>query len=277
MRAITIGLVNIDQSELTIAIMETLMGLPKDRWNPQLILIDNGSVQKDVETLRTWVDDHQARFGDTAFVATGENLGASGGRNLILQRAEGERILILDNDLVLSQGYEWLDMLWGDLDDDDQVAIAGPLLVFAEHPNVAQAAGIGLTRLGRVGYLHRGDNVDRVPLTAIEVVASPAACWLMNSDAQRKVGLFPQMYYPMQYWDVDYCMQLRASGFTILCDRRVRISHIVNVTTRARGSREFARTAVRHGMIFRDRWRHQLMEIDTIQDSEIYLGPVPRL
>ena len=276
MRAITIGLVNIDQSELTIAIMEALMGLPKDRWNPQLILIDNGSAQKDVETLRTWVDDHQARFGDTAFVATGENLGASGGRNLILQRAEGERILILDNDLVLSQGYEWLDMLWGDMNSHAMVGIVSPMLLFAEHPHIVQAAGIGLTRLGRVGYLHRGEAADCVPTDVEPVVAAPAACWLLNGEAQRAVGLFPEEYHPMQYEDVDYCMQLRAAGWQTLCDRGIRISHIGNVTTRAVGGSRYARLAVRHGMIFRERWRHQLAEIDAIDDSEIYWGPVPR-
>ena len=276
MRSLTIGLVNIDQSELTIAMMENLAGLPKDRWNPQLIVIDNGSARAEVDALRKWVERNQARFGDTVLVATGENLGASGGRNLILQRARGERILILDNDLLLPQDFGWLDALWQDLDDDDQLAIAGPMLVFATHPTVVQAVGIGLTKLGRVGYLYRGDAVDRVPSTPTRVVASPAACWLMNAAAQRKVGLFPQMYHPMQYWDVDYCMQLREAGFAILCDPRIRISHIGNVTTRAHGNREFARTAVRHGMIFRERWRHVLQEIDAIDDCDIYWGPIPR-
>jgi GT2 family glycosyltransferase len=80
----------------------------------------------------------------------------------------------------------------------------------------------------------------------------------------------------MQYWDVDYCMQLRAAGFGVLCDPRVRVRHIANVTTRAHGDREFARTAVRHGMIFRERWRRELEEIEVIEDADIYWGPIPR-
>jgi len=275
-RSISIGLININQSGLTIAMMEKLAGLSRRGWSAQLIVIDNGSEQEDLNRLREWIDSHSASFADTDFTATGENLGASAGRNLILGRAEGQRILILDNDLVLDDEDAWLDRLWRDLDEDERLAIAGPTLVFAQYPDVIQAMGIGLTRLGRVGYLHRGDAVDTVPTTPVEVVASPAACWLMDGAIQREIGLFPEIYHPMQFWDVDYCMQLRAAGFGVLCDRRVRVKHIANVTTRSRGNREFARTAVRHGMIFRERWSDALAKLDTIDDVDIYWGPIPR-
>ena len=276
MRSITIGVLNVDQAELTIALLERLAELPGDRWHPQLVLVDNGSARPDIERLRGWVGDNRGRFGDAVLMESEKNLGASAGRNLILERSEGDRILILDNDLVLAEGDAWLSTPWKDLDDDAHLAIAGPLLVFAAHPDVVQAAGIGLTRLGRVGYLHRGDHVDSVPFAPTRVLASPAACWLMSAEAQRAVGLFPEIYAPMQYWDVDYCMQLGAAGFGVLCDRSVRVRHIANVTTRSLGDRTFARTAVRHGMIFRERWHEKLAEINVIDDAEIYWGPIPR-
>lgn len=275
MRPVTIGVINLDQAELTIAMLERLAELPSDLWSVQLILIDNGSASEDTMKLRRWIGDHASSFGDIVFLETGKNLGASAGRNLILARSDGDRILILDNDIVLADDDWWLKKLWTDL-DDETVAIAGPMLVFAEHPEVVQAAGIGLTRLGRVGYLHRGDLADGVPPESVRVVASPAACWLMSAEAQQSVGHFPEIYHPMQYWDVDYCMQLRAAGFGVLCDRSVRVRHIANVTTRSLGDRTFARTAVRHGMIFRERWGDELAELDVMNDSDIYWGPIPR-
>lgn len=267
---------NLEQAALTTAVIASLAGLRSRSWRTQLVLVDHGSGARDLERLRAGVAEHRNHFDDVVFLDAGRNLGAAAGRNRILERSEGSRILILDNDLELENDLAWLEGLWGDLDDDPSLAIAGPTLVFARYPELVQAAGIGLTRLGRVAYLHRGEPVDAVPRTPVRVLASPAACWLVDRGIQREVGLFPEIYYPMQYWDVDYCMQLHEAGYGVLCDRRHRVRHIVNVTTRAMGDRVFARTAVRHGMIFRERWGHRLEQVADVEDDDVYWGPVPR-
>lgn len=276
MRKLSVGVLNIDQARMTIDLLAALAELPSETWSVQLIVLDNGSTDDSAHVLRSWLGESGSRFEECVFETSGENLGAAGGRNVVLERADGDRILILDNDIVPPADDTWLSSLWRDMDEDDSLAIAGPMLVFADHPGIVQAAGIGLTGLGRVGYLHRGDPVDEVPTDPTRVVASPAACWLLSAEARHSVGLLPEIYHPMQYWDVDYCMQLRAAGWGILCDRGVRLRHIVNVTTKAQGHRRFARTAVRHGMIFRERWGEVLAEIETIEDSQIYWGPIPR-
>ncbi|MEM7416204.1 MAG: glycosyltransferase [Gemmatimonadota bacterium] len=275
MKSVTIGLINVNQSGLTIAMLEHFATLRDRGWTSQLVLVDNGSESDDLATLMAWEEDNRSRFGDSIFVNAGENLGAAAGRNRILERADGDRILIVDNDLELDD-LDWLDRLWALSDANPEAGLVGPMLVFARQPDVVQAAGIGLTQLGRVGYLHRGEKVADVPPTTEAVVASPAACWLMDRDAQQAVGDFPEIYYPMQYWDVDFCMGLGAHGSTILCDRSIRVRHIVNTTTRSMGDHVFARTAVRHGIIFRERWGERLSGIETIEDPDIYWGPIPR-
>ena len=275
MKSVTIGLSNINQSGLTIDMLEVPAGLGARGWSTQVVLVDNGSDRADVALLEGWLHENRGRFTDTEFIDARENLGAAAGRNRILERAEGARTLIVDNDLELDS-LDWFEALWSLGDAHPDAGIVGPALVFARYPEIVQAAGIGLTRLGRVGYLHRGDRVDEVPPTVERVIASPAACWLMDTEVQRAVGLFPEIYYPMQYWDVDFCMQLDAHGSAVLCDRSLHVRHIVNTTTRSMGDHLFARTAVKHGIIFRERWGARLETIDAIDDSEIYWGPVPR-
>ncbi len=276
MRSLSIGLLNLGQARLTLDVVEGLRGFRAAGWRTQLIVVDQGSEDADIRALRGGLAAAADDFDEVDFVEAGENLGAAAGRNVVLARSEGQRILILDNDLVLDGEAGWFEQLWRDLDDDPTLGIVGPTLVFASDPSTVQATGIGLTRLGRVGYLNRGLQVEDVPAEPVRVIASPAACWLMEGSIQREVGLFPEVYYPMQYWDVDYCMQLDAAGYGVLNDRRVTIRHIVNVTTRSMGDRTFARTAVRHGMIFRERWGHRLATLDTIEDADVYWGPVPR-
>jgi GT2 family glycosyltransferase len=162
------------------------------------------------------------------------------------------------------------------MEADPQVAIAAPMLVFHDRPDIIQAAGIALTKTGRVGYLNRGKPVAAVSPIPVDVAAVPTACWLVRREAQQAIGLFSEEYYPVQYEDIDLCVRLKLAGWKILCDRSIRIKHIENVTTRNLKDHPFARLTVRRGMFFKKKWADVLPKIATITEDEIYWGPIPR-
>jgi GT2 family glycosyltransferase len=276
MRYLTASLLNINETQMTINVLEKLACLSGEDWAVQLIVVDNGSRDDQIRQLSDWFSANRDCFEDTLFVAAFRNLGANGGRNVALRLASNNRILILDNDVILPDDSAWLEALWQGMENDHQIGIVGPMLVFADHPDIVQGAGIGLTDRGRVAYLNRAEPVDRMTPTQVEVVASPAACWLIRREAQQAVGLFSDEFYPMQYWDVDFCVRLVLSGWKILCDRSVRMKHIENVTTRNLKDHPYARVSVRHGMQFRKKWADVLPKIATITEDEIYWGPIPR-
>ena len=276
MRSLTVSLLNINEAQLTINALEKLACLSGEGWAVQLIVVDNGSRDDQIRQLSDWFSANRGFFSDTLFVAAFRNLGVSGGRNVALKLASGDRILFLDNDLVLPDDSYWLDALWQRMEDNPQVGVVGPMLVFADYPGIVQGAGIGLTDQGRVGYLDRAAPVAAVPSTSIEVVATPAACWLVRREAQQAIGLFSDEYHPMQYEDVDYCVRLGQAGWRILCDRSVRLRHIGNVTTRNLEDHPYARMAVRHGMLFKKKWADILPQVATITEEDIYWGPIPR-
>ena len=196
---------------------------------------------------------------------------------MALKLASADKILILDNDVILPDDSHWLSTLWQRMEDDPQIGIVGPMLVFADYPDIVQGAGIGLTDRGRVGYLNRAELVDNIAPTLIEVVASPAACWLINKKAQQEIGFFPNEYYPMQYWDVDFCVQLGQFGWKIICDRSIKMKHIENVTTRHLKEHPYTRISVQHWIQFREKWADILPQIATITENNIYWGPIPRV
>jgi GT2 family glycosyltransferase len=276
MSSLTVGVLNLNGASLTIDVLDKVALLSKAGWDTQLIVVDNGSADDEAQCLTDWFLANKGQFAEVLFIAASRNLGANGGRNVMLKLAAGEVMLILDNDLILPANPNWLNTLWQRLEADPRVAIVGPMLVFADYPGVVQAAGIGLTASGRVGYLNRADPVESVPVMPVQVVASPAACWLLRTEAQQAVGLFSEDYYPMHYWDVDFCVRLDLAGWKIVCDRSVKIQHIGNVTTRNLENYSYARLAVRHWMQFREKWASVLPQIATIREEEIYWGPIPR-
>jgi GT2 family glycosyltransferase len=276
MRRLTASLLNLNEAQLTINVLDRLASLSAQGWALQLILVDNGSRAEQVRRLSDWCLANKDRFAEMLFLAASRNLGANGGRNVALKLASAGRILILDNDVILPDDSGWLETLWQRLENDPKVGIVGPMLVFADYPDIVQGAGIGLAERGRVGYLNRGQPLESLPPTPVEVVASPSACWLVRREAQQAVGLLSDEFYPMQYEDVDFCVRLILAGWKILCDRSVSIKHIENVTTRNLQDHPYARVSVRHGMQFREKWADLLPRIATITEDEIYWGPIPR-
>lgn len=277
MHYLTAALLNIDQPQLTIDVLEKLANLPPLEWSVQLILVDNGSQLDKLQQLSAWLMANKERFAELLFIASSKNQGVNGGRNIILKLATEDRVLILDNDVILPDSSAWLETLWQRLDDDPKVAIVGPTLVFSDHPDIVQAAGIGLTDQGRVGYLGRAKAVGDISQTPLAVVSTPAACWLLRREAQQAVGLFSDEYYPMQYEDVDFCVRLGLAGWKIICERSVAIKHIENITTRHLIDYPFARLTVKQALLFRKKWAEILPKIATLSDEDIYWGPIPEI
>jgi GT2 family glycosyltransferase len=270
---VTVSLLNIDEAAMTIDVLDKLAGLSSEDWRVQLILVDNGSQPGQLRLLQDWVCANKDRFEETLFIASSRNLGCTGGRNLAFKLALKDRLLILDNDVVLPQDSAWLQTLWQTMDSNPRASIVAPMLVFADRAEMVQATGIGLTDRGRVGYINRGRSTKSIRQDVIEVIATPTACWLMRKDAQEQVGLFLEMFHPVQYEDVDLCVRLHLAGWKILCDCRVQIKHIENVTTRNLKGYPFARLTVRNAMTFREKWAEVLPQLATIAQDDIVWEP----
>jgi len=276
MYKLTASLLNINEAALTMDVLGKLAGLSDQGWQVQLIMVDNGSRADDLQTLFDWFLLNKGRFKEVLSLLASTNLGCTGGRNIALKVASSDRILILDNDIILPDDSAWLESLWGRMEADPRIGVVAPMLVSAAHPDIVLATGIGLTKRGRVGFINRAKTVADVPPTSTEVLAAPASCWLVRREAQRAVGFFSEEYYPVQYEDLDLCVRLQLAGWKVLCDCSVRIKHIENVTTRNLKDHPFARLTVRQGMRFKEKWADILPQLATISEDEIYWGPIPR-
>jgi GT2 family glycosyltransferase len=276
MRRLTVSLLNINEPDLTIDILNKLAVLAQQDWQMQLILVDNASESDRLQPLFDWYLTNRHHFDELLFVAASRNLGATGGRNAVYKLTTNDYILVLDNDVILPHNSDWLNTLWQRMETDGRIGVVAPVLTFANYPHIVQGAGIGLTAQGRVGYLERGKLVSEIPTGPLEVVASPSACWLLRTEAQRAVGLLADEFYPVQYEDVDLCVRLGLTGWKTVCERRVRIQHIENVTTRNLQDHPFARLTARQAIRFKEKWADILPKIATMTEDEIYWGPIPR-
>jgi len=237
-----------NQLDCTRACVESIRRCTPEPY--ELVFVDNGSTDGTAEWLRTL---------DDAFVVTNEeNLGFGAGCNQGIAASTGERILLLNNDVVVTEG--WLGALHDALDSGEDVGLAGP-----RTDNIA-----GSQRVEEVGY-------DRDTLEGLD---SWAARWCVDHAGQRtdtnrlvgfcilleravveRIGGFDLRYGLGNFEDDDLCLRARVAGFRCVVAHDSFMHHV--------GSRTFAGEGIDHGATmaenlerFAAAWRMRPEEFD---------------
>jgi len=235
----------------------------------QLVVIDNGSQDGTVEMLGGEFGPQAAAAGvDFRIIRNDSNVGACTARNQGLEVVTGEFIGFMDNDIaVRSRG--WLATLAGALEEDAQIGIVGPKLVFPFEPFNIQHAGAAISRTGRVKYLGRGEPIDAPEHNVRrEVQCLISACWLMKAAVPAQIGGLDEVFNPAQFEDFDFCYRARAAGWQVIHDPSAEMYHFESVTTDNSPDVNYKYITIRNGMEFKRRWRHVFEAEDGPPDSE---------
>ena len=103
--------------------------------NPEVILVDNGSMDSSVGFSRE-------KFPDLKIIELGENRGFSGGNLAGLNAAKGEFIALVNNDTRADP--KWLEMIIQPMLQDPTVGVCASKLIFADDKKI-NSAGDGIT------------------------------------------------------------------------------------------------------------------------------------
>lgn len=223
-RTVAALVLNWRRADLTVRCLHDLLAVADA---PMCVLvIDNGSGDADVATLRDAVDAANARGGvhRVEFAALPENRGFTGGMNHGVQWAQAQALpylLVLNNDLRLPPDF--LRPLVDVLANDASVAAVGPTVL---HPD-----GTVWAQGGRRAFVPNGlvlGDHGRAPAPRERGPQAtdflPCACVLFRTDAVVAVGGFDDAYF--MYWeDVDLCERLRARAGKIVWLPWVRVEH----------------------------------------------------
>jgi len=154
--------------------------------------------------------DYQRAFNFSAVV----NLGAA--------HAVGEHLLLLNDDTEVVSD-DWLTKMVEACGNG--VGAVGAKLLF-EDGTLQHAGHTYRTAAGHVGFGLAGDATGRngLLLRRREVAGVTAACMLTPYSVFDAVGGFTETL-PGNYNDVDYCMKLRAAGWTIVYEPAAVLYH----------------------------------------------------
>lgn len=262
-----------DKVDCTRKCLSSLLAGTYRPW--ELVVVDNGST----DGTREWLCSFAEQAGEAGvalkIVQNDRNVGCSTARNHGADRASGDVLVFVDNDVALRSRH-WLQGMLNALDADPGHAAVGPKLVYPFPPYDIQCAGTAISRSGRVQFIGRGDSRDD-PRFGVErdVQCLISACLMVRRSCFDEVGGFDEAFNPVEYEDLDLCYHLRSAGHTVVYTPSVEMYHFENVTTCGTAALPNTYLIVKHGLLFKRRWKQMFEKEDGPDDAETKWRDLP--
>ncbi|MCW2974494.1 MAG: glycosyl transferase family 2 [Thermoleophilia bacterium] len=198
-----------NELEVTRLCVESILRLTPEPF--EFVFVDNGSTDGTVEYLRELSSEPaDGAFRGAVVIENDRNLGFGGGCNQGIAASLGERVLLLNNDVVVTAG--WLTALHRELDRGPHVGIAGP-----RSNNIAGVQAVP-------GVTYDTDTLDGLDAWADTFTADHAGasdafvrlvgfCLLMERAVLDRIGGFDLRFGLGNFEDDDICIRTGVAGF----------------------------------------------------------------
>jgi GT2 family glycosyltransferase len=199
----------------------------------EVIVVDNGSGPETVE----WLHEQP----DIRTIFNPVNRGYAGGNNQALAAARGEYIVLLNNDVIVTEG--WLDGLLAAFNRIPGLGVSAPRSNIIAGDQIVPDANYGsdvemhaFAKARRKRFLDTGYATDR----------AIGLCLCIDRRVIEEIGGIDERFGVGNFEDDDFCMRVRSAGYKIhVCDD-VFIHHF--------GSKTFAANKVDWHATMRENW-----------------------
>ncbi len=209
----------------------------------EVIIVDNGSVDGTVEYLSD-VCRTQPRF---KLIANGQNLGFAKANNIGIAASEGEYIILLNNDTIVT--YGWLDGLLAHLRDSN-IGAVGPVTNMAGNDVRIEVTYPVLDLMDSFAARYTTQHIDET----FEVHMLPMFCMALRRAVYDEIGPLDERFGIGMFEDDDYARRLKLAGYKILGARDVFIHHIGNASFGQLGNDAYQRIFDRNRALYEEKW-----------------------
>jgi GT2 family glycosyltransferase len=209
----------------------------------QVVVVDNGSTDRSLEVVRRHCPSARV-------LRLARNRGPGAARNAALATVRADRVLFLDNDVVLGPGA--VHELGRALDADPAAAIAMPRVLHDERAETIQYDGADAHWLGMMSLRNPERDVRGADDRVSEIGSLVTACFLVDMRRFPSDLAFDEAFF-FSYEDHDFGLRFRARGGRILSAPRAVCRHRGGTAGLSwRPDRQYPRRRV-YGLV-RNRW-----------------------
>ncbi len=206
----------------------------------ELIVVDNGSTDGTLDYLR--------HCPDLRLIENSENRGFPAGVNQGIAASAGDRILLLNNDTLVTR--DWLSQLLRVLDSDAGIGLVGPLSNGSLGQEFGRFAADDISQIDQVARSIAREHSGRCE----DVSILRAFCLLIRREVIDRIGLFDEAFGIGTYDDYEYCRRAASVGYRLVMTANAYVHHFGAVTLNAIGINVTA-LLQKNQLLFETRWK----------------------
>jgi GT2 family glycosyltransferase/glycosyltransferase involved in cell wall biosynthesis len=230
-----------DFTERTLSAIDLFTAYP----NLEVVLVDNGSTDGTPEFLECWAATHPY----AKVILGSANIGFSAGNNVGIRASTGDYIVILNNDVCVTEG--WVSTLLAHFRADPRLGLLGPVTNRCGNESVVYIGDYDdLEKMAilarRYTRARRGQRTN-LRVANLFCAMMPRAIWNEVGELDEKfgIGLFE---------DDDYCMRLRSAGYSVMCAEDVFVHHHASATIGRLSPEAYSNLFERNRRYFESKW-----------------------
>ncbi len=211
---ISVVVVTYNNLELTKACLNSL-DEQTGYSNFEIIVVDNASSDGSPDYLREWA----SKGGNRRLILNEDNRGFAAGNNQGLAVADGDYLVLLNNDTYVTPG--WLRTLYRHLERDPTLGIIGPVT-----NNIGNEARIQINYSNMEEMLQASSQYTRANIGKTHKLHTAAFfCVMLPRSIYERIGPLDEAFGRGFFEDDDYCRRIQQLGRSIACAEDVFIHH----------------------------------------------------
>ena len=212
--------------------------------NYELIIVDNHSFDGTVKYLK----DLKKKRSDVKIKLNNRNEGFAKANNQGMQMAEGEYIVLLNNDTIVTS--HWLTKLIGYLEKYSEVGMVGPVTNCSGNESKIDVTYTSIEDIEEFARQYTEDHEG----CFFEIKMLAMFCVAFRRTLLDEVGLLDEQFGIGMFEDDDFALRVKERGYKLICAEDIFVHHFLNASFKLLGQQKYLEIFQENKKKFEKKW-----------------------